>query len=66
MMIDKYILTFDPYFDGRTRSTNLSLRYWSVSKEPEYWMSQLYGVSNRGFKFYGELSLELKPVLVIL
>ena len=66
MMIDKHILTFEPHFDGRLVHSDLSLRYWSVSKEPEYWMSQLYGVSNRGFKFYEELSLELKPVLVIL
>ena len=65
-MIDKHILTFEPNFDGRIRFTNLSLRYWSVSKEPEYWLSQLYGLTNLGFRFREELSLELKPVLVIL
>ena len=64
-MIDKHVLTFDPNFADAPFAYP-SLRYWSVSKEPEYWLSQLYGLTNLGFKFREELSLELKPVLVIL
>lgn len=61
----KYILTFDPEYD-MLGFGEVSLRYWEIDKELGKWYSSLYGLTNKGFQYYEEMTLDFKPVLGIL